>query len=674
MTRNEKLELIALLEERLKRKAKEDLLQFVLYVMPTYTVNWHHKYVCRKLNDFISGKIKRLMIFMPPRHGKSELVSRRLPAFLLGKNPKASIIATSYSADLASMMNRDVQRIIDSDLYRDIFPDTSLNGKNIRSVAKGSWLRNSDIFEVVEHGGSYRSAGVGGGITGMGGDFIIIDDPIKNQEEANSKIYRNKLWDWYGSTLYTRLEKNGSILLTVTRWHEDDLAGRLLDLQEKDPESDRWDIINFPAICEQKQPNDPREIGEALWPFKYDYARLVGIKASVGSVVFSSLYQQNPTPAEGMVIKREYWKLYTVHPSRFEMMVTSWDCAFKDTDDGSFVVGQVWGKIGADYYLLAQVRGKMDFVATTEAVKLLSALYPRAKPILVENKANGPAVISALKSKVSGMLGIEPRGSKESRAVAMTPILESGNIHLPANEPWLIDFIDECAVFPRGTNDDQVDAMTQAINHLEEFGKTAVFSGLFELFGSPQSFIDEDPYIRTTESRAYFFGIYYDKKTSDGCLVGINNEGVIFCVITIYGVMPKDTLIRIKAIVERKEAAFHIQESGYAETLQTMMLSEPWTIDMFKQYPPEIDQMFIELKDSQDLNYPPIGLLFDHMSLLRSSLTDKGNINYEAPEGLSCPAVWSLALAYQCYKKNKDNLMTVGLLDSMEHYLKILED
>jgi hypothetical protein len=261
--------------EDARERARKGLLNFTLYTKPNYSVQWYHRALCRKLNDFAAGKIKRLMVFMPPRHGKSELVSRRLPAFIFGRNPNAQIIATSYAADLAFRMNRDVQRIIDDPRYGQLFPNTTLNNSNVRTVADGSYLRNSDMFEIVGHTGVYRAAGVGGGITGMGGDFLIIDDPIKDQEQADSEVYREKVYDWYASTLYTRAEGDAGILITLTRWHEGDLAGRLLAQAATDPEADQWEVFNFPALKEGAPDEiDHREVDEALWPDKYPVTRL----------------------------------------------------------------------------------------------------------------------------------------------------------------------------------------------------------------------------------------------------------------------------------------------------------------------------------------------------------------------------------------------------------------
>jgi hypothetical protein len=239
--------------------ARNHIADFALFTDDRYQMNWHHALLCDYLDAFVRKEIRRLMVFMPPRHGKSELVSRKLPAFIFGRDPDASIIAASYSADLAQRMNRDVQRIIDNPAYGEVFPGASLSGRSNRSITlKGSYLRNSDIFEIAGRRGVYRCAGVGGGITGMGGDYIVVDDPIKNREEANSLTQRDKLWEWYTSTLYTRQEKDGAILITLTRWHEDDLAGRLLELAKKDPAADQWEVLTLPAVREEET-RDPRD-------------------------------------------------------------------------------------------------------------------------------------------------------------------------------------------------------------------------------------------------------------------------------------------------------------------------------------------------------------------------------------------------------------------------------
>ncbi|WP_458463886.1 phage terminase large subunit [Paenibacillus sp.] len=460
-------------------RARRGLESFTSYTYPDYEANWHHKKLCEYLDRWAFGDLNRLMIFMPPRNGKSELVSRRLPAYIFGHNPDTSIIATSYGSDLASRMNRDVQRIIDSPEYHDVFPDTSLNGSNVRTVANGSYLRNSDIFEVVNHKGVYKSSGVGGAITGMGMKYGIIDDPYKNRQDANSNTIRESVWDWYVSTFYTRLEKGGKILITLTRWHEDDLAGRLLKLAKTDPTADQWEVVTFPAIAEgELHDDDPREEGQPLWPNKYPLDELMKIKATVGSYEWNALFQQRPSPSEGNIIDRNWWKYYKAKPNRFQEIIQSWDCTFKDSDSSDYVVGQVWGRVGADKYLLDQVRAKMDFPSTIQAVRQLSAKWPQARAKLIEDKANGPAVISTLKREISGLIPVNPEGGKIVRAMAVTPDIEAGNVYLPEPSiaPWIGDFIEECAGFPNAKHDDQVDCMTQALNRLMNKAKAGISS------------------------------------------------------------------------------------------------------------------------------------------------------------------------------------------------------
>jgi predicted phage terminase large subunit-like protein len=469
------------LRKKLRKSiAEESFLDFITYTKPDYEINWHHEIICREIEALVRGETKRLILTMPPRHGKSELVSRRLPAWILGKDPDAEIIACSYSGDLAARMNRDVQRIIDDPAYAQLFPNTRLFGSNVRTVAHGSYLRNSDIFEVVGHRGVYRSAGVGGGITGMGAKYAIIDDPIKNRQDANSEAIRETTWEWYTSTLYTRLSHDGRILVILTRWHEDDIVGRLLE-QAKDGGGEEWRVISFPAIAEVNREDahaeDHREAGEALWPGRFDIERLEAIKKAVGSFEWAGLFQQRPAPEGGGVFKKTWIRYYNLaaletkmkaEGRRFDLTIQSWDMTFKDADSGDYVVGQVWARRGGDFYLLDQVRDKLNFTDSVAAVKMLSSKYPEAMTKLVEDKANGPAIITHLQHEVFGLHPVKPEGSKESRAQAVTPLFESGNVYLP--EPsscaWIHDFESELLTFPSAKHDDQVDAMAYALQFL----------------------------------------------------------------------------------------------------------------------------------------------------------------------------------------------------------------
>ena len=452
-----------LMEEARRELARRTMGDFVLYVDDNYRMNWHHRLLCDYLDKLACKEIRRLMVFMPPRHGKSELVSRKFPAYLLGRNPDTSIISCSYSADLASRMNRDVQRLIDSEQYLELFPGTQLSNQHTRRFYETRYTRNNNMFEVVDKKGTYRSSGVGGGITGMGGEYIIIDDPVKNREDADSATMREKVYDWYTSTLYTRLEKDGCILLTLTRWHEDDLAGKLLKAAQEG--ADQWTILELPAVCEYPpKPYDVRQEGEALWKWKYDEEALEKMKVTVGSRDWAALYQQHPTPGEGGTFKREWWNYYKVLPDGLYDFVQSWDCTFKDAQSSDYVVGQVWARKGSSRYLLDQVRGRMSFTETLYAIRSLSAKWTQAIRKLVEDKANGTAVIDVLRKEIPGLIPVEPEGGKIVRANAVTAVAEAGNIYLPdpSIAPWVHDFVEEHAVFPNGANDDQVDAQTQA--------------------------------------------------------------------------------------------------------------------------------------------------------------------------------------------------------------------
>lgn len=459
---------LALLQRSLDyRLANRKMLHFSKWTNKNYQANWHHQVICSELDALIRGDTRYLMLFVPPRNGKSELVSRRLPAMAFGINPNEQIIGASYGAELAQSMNRDVQRIIDSDPYRRIFPETTLSGENVRSSAQGRYIRNADEFEIVGHRGYYRGAGIGGAITGKGFTLGIIDDPFKNREEADSATHRQKVWDWYTSTFYTRREANARILITLTRWHPDDLAGRLLKQAKEDPKSPQWRVVKFPAIkTDEFDPLDPRKPGEALWPKKYPLDELLSMKAVMGARDWAALMQQNPQTEGGNLVKRHWWKFYDEAPRMMDELIQSWDLTFKEAGS-SYVVGQVWGRKGADKYLLDQVRDKVGFTETISLIKTLSVKWPMAGRKYIENKANGPAVMDSLKKVISGILPVEPEGSKVARANAVSGQIESGNVWLPRNAPWVHDYVEEWSQFPNGENDDQVDCTTQALRKLD---------------------------------------------------------------------------------------------------------------------------------------------------------------------------------------------------------------
>lgn len=472
--------------------ARRSLRAFTLHTMPGYRVNWHHDLMFRALDRVLRGEVTRLMIFMPPRHGKSEAVSRRFPAYALGRDPKLKIIATAYSSDLAQMANRAVQRIMDAPEYRATFPNTRLNGDNVRTVA-GNWLRNSDIFETVGFGGYYRSAGVGGGITGIGADIGIIDDPFKNREEADSATIRERVWDWYTSTFYTRLHKGARVVLTMTRWHEDDLAGRLQRLAEQDPKADRWEVIRLPALAEPNasHPEDERAEGDALWPSEFAAADLQRMRAVAGSRDWNALYQQRPAPDEGAIFKREWFRYWsqsgesvrldlasgeteTVAIGDLRRFVTV-DLAVSTKQMADYTVACAWGITPRTnrLVLLDRVRGRVE---APDQPRMIRALYERWQPsfIGVEAVAYQLSLVQLLARSGLPVRALRPDKDKVARAQTAAARLETGFVFWPTAAPWLAEWESELLTFPNAAHDDQVDTLSYAVAHLP----SAASSGL----------------------------------------------------------------------------------------------------------------------------------------------------------------------------------------------------
>ncbi|MEY0215965.1 phage terminase large subunit [Providencia rettgeri] len=458
-----------LLDEEVDREiARRSLHEFIQYINPEYITSHFSQTVCDALDRFIvkmmNGERPVIILGAPPQHGKSDIVSRYLPAYIFGKYPDLRIAGLSYGKDLASDMNRDVQRIMMSDEYAALFPLSCLNAKRVVTIEVEA-KRNSETFEIVGRKGTYISQGVGGPLTGKKVDLGIIDDPIKNSKEALSPTTKQSVWNWYVSTFKTRLSKNSGEIIMATRWATDDLSGRVI---EKNPQAE---VLVFPAI------NDNNE---ALVPELHPLDKLLETKAILGDYFWSAMYQQSPKPGDGQIFHEEFVKYYLPKdlPESFDEIIHSWDMTFKDSDGTDYVVGQVWGKKGANAYLLYQIRKRMSFTETLKAVKLLVEKYPQARRKLVEDKANGPAVIDSLKSIISGLVPIEPDGSKIARAHACTAEWEAGNVWLPnkAIAPWIVETVDEITTFPFAGHDDTVDAMTQALRYLFQKKKGGFFT------------------------------------------------------------------------------------------------------------------------------------------------------------------------------------------------------
>lgn len=436
--------------------AKVDYEYYVEYVhRGLYIHGEHTKLICRKLEQVEQGKIKRLMIFLPPRHSKSMTVSETFPSYFIGKNLNRRVIMVSYGGSLAQKFGRANKDKLDD------------YGEAIFGIKLSKDNKSTTNWGIDGFRGGMISTGIGGGITGEGADLLIIDDPIKNRQEADSITYRDKVWDEWQNTLYTRLQPNGAVIVILTRWHEDDLAGRLLNPDYGLVED--WDIVKLPAVAEDENDLLGRAIGEPLWPdYGFDDTWVENTKKVVGSRVWAALYQQRPAPTEGNIVKREWWQYYDKLPDNIEEVIQSWDFTFKGGEESDYVVGQVWGRKGADKYLMDQFRGRLDFTESIKAIRTLSSKYPEARLKLIEDKANGPAIITTLRGEIGGIVPINPRGTKEARANAVAPDIEAGNVYLPRPSiaPWVNEYVEEWASFPNGQNDDQVDATTQALDRL----------------------------------------------------------------------------------------------------------------------------------------------------------------------------------------------------------------
>ncbi len=437
-----------------RRQARSRLIDFIQYTLPQYPNPPHQILLAETLEKVERGEIKNLMVIMPPRHLKSETCSIRFPAWYFGKHPQHAIIGCSYSDNKAYTFSYAVRELITSPKYQRLFPiKLETAGAMHWQLAGKNDLRPS-----------YIAAGVGGGITGEGGNVLIIDDPIKNKAEADSATVRESNWQWYITTAITRLQPEGAKILIMTRWHVDDLAGRLLKVAANDPKADQWTVLHLPAIKD----------GKALWPEMFPLEYLEKVRAGqisdpdqpgAGSRAFESLYQGSPSIAEGNIIKREWWKFYREAPP-FGRIIHSWDTAFKTKSENDYSVCSVWGESPNGYYLIYVWRGRVEF---PELKRTAAMLAGRDKPnvVLIEDKASGQSLVQELARDTRlPIIAVKADTDKLSRATAVTPTIEAGKVYLPENAPWLHAYVEELSAFPNGEHDDQVDSTTQALNYL----------------------------------------------------------------------------------------------------------------------------------------------------------------------------------------------------------------
>lgn len=436
------------------------------------------------LVDVEEGRINRLIISMPPQEGKSTRVTKVGPLWFLTRNPDRRIAVVSYAASLAQEFGRDIRKFITDNSGEEGTLDLGLRISPDNGAVSG--------WRLDKHKGGVKAVGLRGGLTGKPADVLFIDDPVSNRDQAESPTFREQAKNFWRSVGSTRLAPGAPVILILTRWHVDDLAGYLLS----QPDKDRWRVINIPAQANHNPDDgetDPlgREPGE--WMQSARKNELTGhigrtdeeweqIRIQAGPRDFSALYQGSPNPETGNVFPKE-WARYT-EPLWIDQgngvmhvpgigrddheLIQSWDFTFKDKPTSDFVVGQVWLRVGVDAYLLDMVRRRMNFNASEEAIVALSAKWPQAVTKFIEDKANGPAVINSLQKRLFGLIPIEPEGSKYARASAISPLAHSRNIMLPTAEllPNVEELVEEAKAFPNGAHDDTIDAMSQGINRM----------------------------------------------------------------------------------------------------------------------------------------------------------------------------------------------------------------
>lgn len=487
--------LIGELENQIKR---ESLLDFTISNIPDYEHNWFHESLCNKLEQFYEDvknkKSPRLMIFAPPRHGKSELASRQFPAWCLGKDPNLEIIAASYASSLAQRMGKDVKKRMSQEDYRSIFPETVLprRGQVYDGVA---YDNTNDLFQMVGKRGSYRPAGVDGGITGMGADILIIDDPVKGAAEANSPVRRESVFEWYSADARTRVQPGGGILIILTRWHKEDLAGMILkrykefqqlDLTEEDLAgmdksdlADNFEVFSYPAIATEDE--EFRKKGEALHPERYPLGSILKIKNSISRSRFDSLYQQSPKVKGGHHIKSDWWQYYSRKtPPPFDYLFITADTAQKTKEENDYSVLSCWGVHNRRLYLWDMWRDKWDAPTLQKKAELFWQKHKgdpnnyfsvKCRAFYVEDKSSGTGLIQTLRKKGGiPIIPIQRSIDKLTRCEDTAPWVENGSVFLPDDFNNAAIMAEEAEGFPNETHDDTLDTLMDAVEILFHSG------------------------------------------------------------------------------------------------------------------------------------------------------------------------------------------------------------
>jgi len=430
-------------------------MSFVKHVWPEFVEGEHHKIIAEKFNLIAEGKLKRLIINMPPRHTKSEFSSFLLPAWMIGKRPKLKIIQSTHTTELAVRFGRKAKNLMDSPEYKQVF-ETRLRED---SQAAGKW--------ETEQGGEYYAAGVGSAITGRGADLLIIDDPHSEQDAMNIDAIE-RAYEWYTSGPRQRLQPGGAIVLVMTRWNTKDLTGALLKAQGE-TKSDKWELIEFPAIMPS---------GKPVWPQFWKLEELEGVKSSISLQKWNAQWMQNPTSEEGAIIKREWWREWThdyIPP--LEHVIQSYDTAFMKKETADYSAITTWGVFhlnqdsGPQLILLDAVKDRFEF-PELRRVAYEQYKYWNPETVLIEAKASGLPLTYELRKMGIPVINYTPSkgNDKHTRVNSVAPLFESGQIWAPVDKEFAQEVIEECAAFPYGDHDDLVDSMTQAVMRFRQGG------------------------------------------------------------------------------------------------------------------------------------------------------------------------------------------------------------
>ena len=433
-----------------------EFLKFVRHVWPSFIAGSHHKIFAEKLERVARGELKRLIVNMPPRHTKSEFASYLFPAWVMGRDPHTKIIQATHTAELAVGFGRKVKNLLDSEIYRDVFPEIELARD---AKASGRWSTNE--------GGEYYAVGVGGALAGRGANLCIIDDPVSEQD-ALSPTALDGIYEWYTSGPRQRLQPGGSIIIVMTRWSIRDLTAKVLQKQAEGG-ADQWEVVEFPAIFP--------DTDNVLWPEFWSRDELEGVRASIPVSKWNAQYLQNPTAEEGAIIKREWWNVWEADdPPPCEYIIQSYDTAFTKSERADYSAITTWGIFYPDegeepaIILLDAEKGRWEFPELKDAAL---RLYNEYDPdmVLIEQKASGTPLTHEMRQMGIPVSAFTPgRGAdKFSRMNACAPVFESGMVWSPESR-WAEEVIEECASFPNGEHDDLADSMTQAILRFRQGG------------------------------------------------------------------------------------------------------------------------------------------------------------------------------------------------------------